>query len=829
MRRPLLLAAICYTGGIILRDVLPLPMGLLLLLNLAAAGWWGWNRYFAWRKSPLPFLACWLVFGMVMNQWAVLRTDALLAAVQTGLKAEFTGIIAEEPLRKGDRITYVVQVSRVRQKNRLLSVKGRVLLNLRQTVKPLAYGDLARFYGIPELPPEPGNPGQFDYRKYLYNKGIVLIVNGWGDGSVHQLAAGQGSLLVASALKVKDRLSRVLDETLPSGKSALLKGVLFGSRAEIDPEIRQEFIDTGVVHILSVSGYHTGLVLAGCCLLNGLLRLNRRNFTILSAVVLIFYTALTGAQPAVIRATVMALVLLAGHLLDRDGDWPAGLALSALVILICNPRTFYNIGFQLSFTATWGILYLGPVLQTRLFQRLPRTWRAAPAVPLAAQLAVVPLSAFYFNQVSVISLAANLIIVPLIGIITLLGAFAVLGGVVWLLWAEVLNISTGLLLNLVIKLNALLAGAPGAVLYMKKPPVGAIVLWFAGLILLVEGLCLIPFNQFIRRIFITWQKIIITGFLAVLLIAVFWPLVYQPLKPLTVTFIDVGEGDSILIRTPHGRVMLIDTGGSAGGRETGFDIGNRVLVPVLRNYGISKIDTLLLTHMHLDHIGGVPAVLEKLQVKKLVLPPAAVTEIGTSAKTAGRSETNVSLKAAVRTKMTALPEAAILAEIYALAGKKLIPIVPVSAGNRIILDPEISIEVLAPLQNKTSGGPVDSNNSSIVLKLSYGQDSLLLTGDIEAAAVEALLGAHRDLQADVLKVPHHGSRNSLSAEFYRQVDPDLAVITVGRNLFGHPAGEVLAALKANDIRITRTDLNGAVTLTSEGHGWRGQNVKKGEI
>lgn len=807
MRRPILSAVICYVGGIILRDLLPLPMGLLLLLLLAAAGWWVWDRNCAWRKSPLPFLACGLILGMVMNQWAVMRTDALSAAVQTGLKAEFTGVIAGEPVRKDERITYVVQISRVRQKNRLLSVKGRVLLSLRQTVKPLAYGDLIRFYGIPELPPEAGNPGQFDYRKYLYNKGIVLTISGWGDGSVQKLAGGQGSLLVASALQVKDRLSRVLDETLPAGESALLKGVLFGSQSEIDPQIRQEFVDTGVVHILSVSGYHIGLVLAGCCLLNGLLKLNRRNFTLFAAAVLIFYTALTGAQPAVIRATVMALVLLVGHLLDRDGDWSSGLALSALVILLANPRTFYNIGFQLSFVATWGILYLRPVLQNRLFYRLPQSWRAVPAVPLAAQLAVLPLTAYYFNQVSVISLVANLIIVPLIGIITLLGTFAVLGGVIWLLWAEVLNISTGLLLALVINLNAILAGVPGAVWYMKRPPVGAVVLWFIGLILLVEGFCHIPFNQFVRRFFITRQKFIIAGFLAVLLAAVFVPLVYHPLKPLTVTFIDVGEGDSVLIRSPQGRVMLIDTGGSAGGRDTGFDIGDRVLVPVLRNLGISRIDTLVLTHMHLDHIGGAPAVMEKLQVGQLLLPREAASSAAPAVA----------------------PENPGQAEISAAAGRQSIPIVPVSAGSRIMLDPEISIEVLAPRQNKTSAGPVDLNDSSIVLKLAYGQDTLLLTGDIGAAVVQELLAAHRDLRADVLKVPHHGSRNSLSPEFYRRVDPDLAVISVGRNFFGHPAGEVLAALAAKDVRITRTDLHGAVTLISEGRGWRGQTVKKGEI
>lgn len=801
------MAALCYAAGIILRDVLPLPMGLLLLSGLAAAGWWLWDRYCTWRKSPLPFLACWLIFGMAMNQWAVQRTDGFMAAVETGRRAEFTGTITEEPVQKGDRISYVVKVRRVRQDSRLRSVQGRVLLNLRGSAEPLAYGDLIRFYGIPELPPEPGNPGQFDYRKYLYDKGIPLIVSGWGDGSVQKLAAGRGNLLVAAALTLKSRLALVSDKTLPPEKSAVLKGVLFGSRAEIDPVIEQEFVDTGVVHILSVSGYHVGLVLAGCSLLNGLLKLNRRNFALFSAAILIFYAALTGAQPAVIRATAMALVLLAGHLLGRDRDWATGLALSALIILLANPRAFYNVGFQFSFAATWGILYLGPVLLDRLFYRLPRAWRPAAAVPLAAQLAVLPLSAYYFNQVSAISLAANLIIVPLIGIITILGNIAVLGGAVWRLWAEVFNISTGFLLAVLIKLNAFLAGLPGAVLYMKRPPLWAVALWFTGLIVLVEGFCHIPFNQLLRRFFITRWKIIVTGSM-VLLPAVLWPLFYQPPGPLTVTFVDVGEGDSVLIRTPRGKVMLIDTGGSAGGRETGFDTGARILVPVLRNYGVSKIDALVLTHMHLDHIGGVPAVLEKLKVKKIVTPP--------SAEDKGLGEAD-------STGATAL------AEIATLAGKKSIPTVPVGAGDRIILDPQIRIEVLAPQKNKTSGMPADSNNSSIVLKLSYGRDSILLTGDIEAEAMDRLLAGHRDLRADVLKIPHHGSRGSLSDKFYQKVDPDLAVISVGRNLFGHPSGEVLAALKANDIRVTRTDLHGAVTLISEGHGWSGQTVKKGEI
>lgn len=825
LQRPLVMAALCYIGGIVLRDVLPLPMGLLLLLGLAAFGFWVWNRYYAWRKSPLPFMACWLILGMAMNQWAVQRTDALLAAVQPGLRAEFTGVITEEPVRKGEVMTYILRVSRVQQKNRTQAAKGKVLLNLRQTAKPLAYGDIIRIHGIPELPPEPGNPGQFDYRKYLYNKGIVLVVNGWGDGSVEKLAAGRGSLLMGAALKLKDRLARVPDETLPPEKSALLKGMLFGSQAEIDPEVRQEFVDTGVVHILSVSGYHVGLVLAACCILNSILGLRRSSFTFFSVAVLVFYTALTGAQPAVVRATLMALVLLAGRLLEKDRDWPSGLALSALAILLVSPRTLYNTGFQLSFTATWGILYLSPVMGNRLFSCLPLAWRPALAVPLAAQLSVVPLSAYYFNQVSIISLAANLIIVPLVGVITLLGAFAILGGVVWSLWAEVLNISTGLLLEMVIKINAFLAVLPGAVLYMKKPPVWAAALWFAGLFLVVEGLCRIPLNQFIRRICITRGKAIVSGLLVISLAFILWSLFYRPLEPLTVTFIDVGEGDSVLVRTPRGRVMLIDTGGSAGGRERGFDTGAKILVPVLWNYGISKIDALVLTHPHLDHIGGAPAVLERMDVKRLVLPPTAVA--ATPPETAP-PEIAATLKTAVPAKNDIASEAATMAEITALADKSSIPVIPVSAGDRIMLDPDVSIEVLGPPENKTSGGPVDLNNSSVVLKLSYGQDSLLLTGDIGTEAVDRLMASRRNLRADVLKIPHHGSRNSLSDKFYERVDPDLAVISVGRNLFGHPSKEVLSALEAKDIRITRTDLRGAVTLTSEGHGWRGETVKKGE-
>jgi competence protein ComEC len=826
MRRPLVPAALGYTAGIILRDVLPLPMGFLLLSGLAAAGWWLWNRYCAWRKSPLPFLACWLIFGMVMNQWAVQRTDGFTAAVETGRRAEFTGTVIEEPVQKGDRTSYVVKVDRVRQDSRLRSVQGRVLLNLRGSAEPLAYGDLIRFYGVPELPAEPGNPGQFDYRKYLYDKGIRLMVNGWGDGSVQRLAAGRGSPLVAAALTVKSRLVRVLDETLPPEKSALLKGVLFGSRAEIDPVTEQEFVDTGVVHILSVSGYHVGLVLAGCSLLNGLLKLNRISFVLFSMAILIFYAVLTGVQPAVIRATAMALVLLAGHYLDRDRDWATGLALAALVILVANPRAFYNVGFQFSFAATWGILYLSPFFQKYLFYRLPRAWRPAAAVPLAAQLAALPLSAYYFNQVSAISLAANVIIVPLVGMITILGVFAVLGGVVWTLWAEVLNISTGFLLTLMIKLNSLLAGLPGAVLYMKKPPLWAVVLWFAGLIMLMEGFYYIPFNQLLRRFFIIRGKIIVTGIMALLPVVV-WAMFYQPPGPLTVTFIDVGQGDSILIRTPRGRVMLIDTGGGAGGGESGFDMGAKILVPVLRNHGVSKIDALVFTHLHLDHIGGAPAVLERLKVKRIVTSEPLGT--GGRVETKGARDTEGTGKTAGGREPGGAAEDKVLAEITALAGKASVPVMPVGAGDRIMLDPHIRIEVLAPQKNRTSGGSLDSNNSSIVLKLSYGQDSILLTGDIEAEAMELLLAGHRDLRADVLKIPHHGSRGSLSDKFYQKVDPDLAVISVGRNLFGHPSGEVLAALKANDIRVTRTDLQGAVTLISEGHGWSGQTVKKGEI
>ena len=295
-----------------------------------------------------------------------------------------------------------------------------------------------------------------------------------------------------------------------------MNGIVFGSQGLIDQETRQAFSETGIVHILSVSGLHVGLVLGGLMGFLGLFRAPPACTAPLVTPVLLFYALMTGLNPAVLRATFMALLFVWAHHLGRDRDWPTTLALAALIILIWKPLQIYNPGFQLSFTATWGILYLGPLLaaglarllkglsesavrvaapgprgdsvpQRGISENFVRVAALALAVPLAAQLATVPLVAWYYNLFSPVSIPANLLAAPLVGLILLLGILAAILGLFWLPLAGLLNASTGVVLDLFLALVALLQELPGAVIYLATPPVLLAAVWYGGSFLLPES------------------------------------------------------------------------------------------------------------------------------------------------------------------------------------------------------------------------------------------------------------------------------------------------------------------------------------------------------
>ncbi|MCL4440820.1 MAG: ComEC family competence protein, partial [Firmicutes bacterium] len=286
------------------------------------------------------------------GKWVVLsgtvsaEPDVRLSVTNYTLKVEEAGIVGEAPGGADPA----------------KRPAGGVLVTVRNPGPQYAYGDRLQVTGVPETPEEPGNPGEFNYKSYLQAKGIQFVIKSWKGASVRKTGPGSINPLVDICLSFKHKLMSVISGTMSGRHAGLMGGILFGSCGLIDFEARNDLALTGVVHILSVSGYHVALLAAFCLFLGQALKLNRVNVSLLTVLITAFYTVMAGASPPALRAMIMVWVLLLAHYLERDYDWQSSLSLAALLILLFKPLVLFNAGFQLSFVATWGILSMVPLL-----------------------------------------------------------------------------------------------------------------------------------------------------------------------------------------------------------------------------------------------------------------------------------------------------------------------------------------------------------------------------------------------------------------------------------------------------------------------------------
>ncbi|MFZ5633158.1 MAG: DNA internalization-related competence protein ComEC/Rec2 [Bacillota bacterium] len=778
--RPLVHITLAFASGIALAGLTALPPWIPFLAALVVTAVAG-VVFFALRRDVFPVLLA--VFFLL---------GAAVAAPQGNTGAEkfmgravtLEGYICREPEVRGDRTVNELEVKRVCREDGVSEAGGQVLLYIPGRRTDLDYGDVVRVQGRPYLPGSPGNPGQFDYGKHLAARGIWALVSVKDRDSVEKISSGGENPIAGAALGIKQRLMEVNRATLEPEHAALVNGIVFGSRGEISPRAREIFNEAGVVHILSVSGLHVGLVVAGVLGLLSLTGLQRLGFPVLTAVLPV-YAYITGMGPAVLRAALMAWIQLLGHRLGRERDWPTTLAASALIILAISPRSLFEPGFQLSFAATWGILHIGPVIDRRLESMgLARPWvRGFLAVPLGAQAGTLPLVAYYYNILSLISIPANLLAVPLVGLILPLGLAAALAGLVHVKIALLINYATAALLDLMMLLVGLIHSLPGGVVYVPPPPAAAMSAWYISLVFLAGAAGPGKKAAPVVRGFMA-------GLLAFSLVMSFTAAGGLGRGDLQVHVIDVGQGDSILVRFPNGRSMLVDAGGWKDEFKVGRGAGE-VVAAYLRRLGVKKIDALVLTHPHEDHAAGAGFLAGRFDIGTVLVSPAGHRE-----DTSERADPAYG-------------------KMLAVMSEKNIPVREVFSGDMLTLDPRVRVEVMGPGAALLAGTRSDLNNNSVVLSIRYGRKSFLLTGDIEEAGQARLMESGFGLKHSVLKVPHHGSRYVIP-EFINRVQPDLSVISVGRNSFGQPDPGTVALAGAEGKPVYRTDRDGLVMFSCDG-------------
>ena len=612
----------------------------------------------------------------------------------------------------------------------------------------------------------------------------------------------QEKSLARLAEQVRKQYESYMAQAMPKQDAAAIFAMLFGGYQGIRPELLEAFTITGIVHILSVSGSHITLMAGTANIVGRFLHMSPRATAALATGVILFYSLLAGAIPPVIRSALMGILTLLALTAGRERDAQHILGLVALGLLLYSPLWLFDISFQLSFGATAGLLYLAPPLRERLRKKLPVFVADSLAVTIGAQLSVLPIIAWYFNVLSLSSLLANLVIAPIVEWIIVAGLLAGLLASLLPLAGKMIFLMASVVLGLVYELSRWVAALPGSQIYMPTFSWWGGMLYYMGLGWLIIG------DEYRKRLLSCvgskyllamgqklrdskgWQAISLLGMLAVVFYC--WQMGCNN-KEMQVHFIDVGQGDSALVITPHGRAFMVDTGGV---REGSYDIGSRVDVPYLLHYGVEKLDYIFLTHAHDDHAGGVKGILTKIPVGAIGIGHEGA---GDYLQTFGTGE---------------------LGKI-----KKLL--VPLQEGSSIELD-GVRIDMLySPESRKVQESQLQAtgNEFSNLIRVSYGEASFLFTGDLVAEQEQQVLANGTNVASTVLKVGHHGSRTSSSQEFLTAVNPGWAVISCGyNNSFGHPHKEILNRLTScTKAKILRTDQQGAIVFRTDGKSIKVEN------
>jgi len=731
-------------------------------------------------KSPVYFIIFnFLLLGFLFG--SIAWSQALRNSFEGLEKREVTveGIAEGDKSYRNEMTYFTLKVYEISVDNKIFHVNEKIMVKYRGKID-IFNGDGMLLRGVLLLPPGADNPGEFSYRDYLSGHGIhcVLQVDEENicflDYRELNFFSGQGGALRRYFL---DTISRLF----PEPQASLLSGIVFGASATMPDKLVRDFQITGTYHMVAASGSNISMLLIIIVFLGELFRITYRRTAIICIPVVILYAFMVGGEPSIVRAAIMSITVLFGLIIEREPDIITSLFGAAFLILFINPLQIYDVGFQLSFVTVIAIVYFTPSLQKVLSFIPNRDVVTCISVSLAAQLGAAPPGVYYFNELSLVSPVANLLVF-------LFSGFSLMFGVIMLsiyplvpFIAVLISRLLAVLLDYIIFINSFLAGIPYASVNMASPSLFSIFIYYVIVFFLAS---FIRDYKFWKRYFtekIGWRKPAI-ALLGIALFFVWYPVFFPP--TLKAVFLDVGQGDSIYLKLPDGSDFLID--GGQGGREDGYDAGKSVVVPFLKRQGVRELSGIILTHPDNDHMGGLVSVMKEFRVRR------------------------------VFDGLDFDPSDRLYREFLFLVTQKGSSYYRLQAGNKISFQNGVKFEVLNPSFPLISGKN-HLNENSLVLKISWKRVSFLMTGDIEDGGEVKLMEKPLIINSHILKVSHHGSKSSSGEDFLAAVTPEVSVISVGENNFyGHPSQEVLERLKCFSSPIYRTDRYGAVTVITDG-------------
>lgn len=799
--RPLLCLAAGLLGGSAVNAVVR-PPAYLLLVVLVAMGLAllpRWPRVDVQRCCRVAFLG--LVVTFLQLGWQGLPLPPEHVSHKLPDRPErwhVEGVVDRAVAPRGDRQYVYLRLHRLqRQEKPWEAASGLIRINVHTDRLPYLPGDVLQVNRLRlHRPRTAGNPGAFDFRGLMQRRGIHAVGGVTRPERLHLLRQADGYGVARTLERWRQNLRAAVSGLLPVPHDAVFLAIVLGHRGSLPAAIQSDFRTAGVAHLLVVSGLHVGFIAAATLFgWRQLLRTIRSRLprawlpgwrptpvaAMLSLPPVLLYGCLVGWRVPTLRAALMVGCYLLALGIERRSDARYALVLAAVLIVLADPWAFADVGFRLSFAAVAAILlataavlkpYPAPPGMGRRVRRYLLTYVTASA---AAYLGTLPILMQAFHTVPSFGILTNLLLLPLVGVLVPAGVLA-LGSLV--LWPAAGPAVIGLLaypISWLVSLTELIADLPRAQLHVAAPSPLMIAAYYGALVSLV----------FAER----WPKrLAYAGACAlVLLLGTGWQVLEARSERLRVTFLDVGTGDAILVQAPGNRNLLIDGGGSYDGR---FDVGARVVAPVLWDRHIRRFDLVALTHPHPNHARGLVSVLRLFPTDHLL------------------------------TNGTPM-EDDYLRDILAAAGRWNTRHHTALSGRREWRWGDLRLTVLSPPstaeQARMPWNPRSENDRSLVMLLQYGEVRILLTGDIQHVT-EHWLAVHRDdLRADVMQVPHHGSKTSTLPDFVRRVRPRDGIISLGAgNPYGHPHPRVLNTLAEQRVRVWRTDIHGAVTVSTDG-------------
>lgn len=723
---------------------------------------------------PLKYiLVMGLIFylGVVNTSCRLKDVDELLNLAP--LNSEITGTIVSIPQGQTEgKPKFFFDVDKIKFGSAEKGVKDEKVLvtyNAKEgeTFEGLRLYNSCVLTGRLSAPFKAGNPSQFDYGNYLRNHNAYAVFY----AKSYKVLDNSPTFKERSLQKInnfREEIISVHSKYLKSPNLEILGGIVFGDDAVSPPKnIKQSFINSGLLHILAASGMNVAFIYSFFFMFMSIFKTPFKLKVALGMCMVVIYSLMTGLGASVIRATCMLLFVLAGKLIDRDAHSISLLSFVALLMLLYNPLFINDVGFQLSFIVTFGILIMAPIIPV-FKNKLLNFLSGTITIPVIAQLWVMPIQIFYFSNISLYSVFANIMSVPILMVLSfggfvssLLSAIRPIADFVCKVFDFILNP----LLTILVNISDFWGTMPHSALQTTHPSVFQILVYY-GILLCITGI--------LRKTRV--MTLLKTGgiLLAILLITLV-PIRNSNLEVLT---FDVGNADCFLIKTPKNEYIMIDT--AKAGYNGGKSQAEMLILKYLKDRGIKKIDTIIVTHFDNDHCGGAVDMMQGINVKQIYLNDLSHNSFAAK-------------------------------NIYKTANRRNVKII-LAQNNQTVYD-----KSGLKLTNYVLAEGKDDNDNSILTLLTYNDFSMLFTGDAGITGIKGVI-TNIPRNITVLKVPHHGANGGIDKDVIKYLNPEYSIISVGENKFGHPALYTLRVL--DNSTILRTDIHNAIKIVANKRGYK---------